>query len=137
MLIRVRPSNYLAIILSFVHGLMFFISYHLTLPLPIKLLLVCAILVSYVYYLRRYALLTTSNAITAFELSEEKQCRLRTYSGETIHCVVESNSFIAPTLVILNLKNKLKRSFYSIVLLPDCMEKNEFRRLRVWLKWKH
>jgi len=137
MLIRVRPSNYLAIILSFVHGLMFFISYHLTLPLPIKLLLISAILVSYVYYLRRYALLTTSNAITAFELSEEKQCRLMTYSGETIHCVVESNSFIAPTLVILNLKNKLKRSLYSVVLLPDCMEKNEFRRLRMWLKWKH
>jgi toxin CptA len=45
-------------------------------------------------------------------------------------------SFVSPYLAVLNLKPGNSRLARHIVLLPDSLEKEEFRQLRVLLRWK-
>jgi toxin CptA len=40
-----------------------------------------------------------------------------------------------PWLTVLNLKLPGKRLVRHVILLPDALDENEFRRLRVWLRW--
>lgn len=44
-------------------------------------------------------------------------------------------SFVTPWLTVLHLKLSQKRLPVYVVLLPDMLGPDEFRRLRVWLKW--
>jgi len=45
------------------------------------------------------------------------------------------SSFVASYLTILNYRVEGKRWQRSVLLLPDNVEQDAFRRLRVWLRW--
>lgn len=57
-------------------------------------------------------------------------------------CALLGSSFVAPYLTVLELKplgfQKLWQRFSprSVVILPDGIDKEEFRQLRVLLRWK-
>lgn len=131
-----QPSHRLAIILSLAHLAAAGLLWPLALAWGIKVIVVVALVISLIYYLRRDALLTANNALVALELSDEMQCTFITYSGESIACAILGSTFVAPYLVVLNLK--LAENFFmcSVVILPDSIDAEEFRQLRVWLRWK-
>lgn len=138
--VNLQPSYSLAALLIVSHCMAAILIWLLVLTLAIKILVTIAITLSCVYYLRQDALLLSNSAVIAFDLFEKMQCKITTRSKKSIHCLITPDSFVTPVLTVLifKLEKPLSLSpFYSIVILPDRIEANEFRRLRIWLRWKY
>ncbi len=133
---HLKPSVYLTVILSVAHILVACFLWPLTFPISIKLLGFVTLVASLVFYLRYYALLKSPESIVAFELSEAMQCTLETRDGQYLPCVILGSTFVAPYLVVLNVKLLNKFLGCSVVILPDSIDGEEFRQLRVLLRWK-
>ncbi|PXW88193.1 toxin CptA [Nitrosomonas sp. Nm84] len=126
----------LAALLSLAHSAAAGLLWPLALPWGIKAMIMVALAISLVHYMRQDALLSANNAVIAFVLSNEMHCTLTTRSGESIICHLLGNTFVAPYLIVLNLKPVGKFFVRSVVILPDGIDAEEFRQLRVWLRWK-
>jgi toxin CptA len=136
LIIHRKPSYRLAAILSLAHLAAAGLLWLLELPLGIKAIAAAALVFSLIYYLRQDALLTANDAVEFFELSGEMQCTLTTRSGESRGCSILGGTFVTPYLAVLNLKSSGKFFTSSVVILPDSIDAEEFRQLRVWLRWK-
>ena len=55
--------------------------------------------------------------------------------GHWSPATVLRSSFVLPWLVVLHLRLEGRRLMLPVVLLPDSMGNDDFRRLRVWLRW--
>ncbi len=130
-----RPSRRLATILIAAHvatgGLV------LTLSLPSWLTAAAGVmlLVSAVCGVHRYALLRSPGAITALAFSDREALRLTLRDGSTQDGHVLGSSTVGTTLTILNIALAGKRLPVHVVLLGDSLAAEDFRRLRVWLRW--
>ena len=131
-----KHSYQLAFILSLAHLATAGLLWLLELPLSIKVIAAAALVFSLIYYLRQDALLTASDAVVVLVLSDEMQCILTTRSDELIVCSILGSTFVAPYLTVLNLQPVGKFFTCSVVILPDGIDVEEFRQLRVWLRWK-
>ncbi|MDO9470690.1 MAG: hypothetical protein Q7J23_08220 [Nitrosomonas sp.] len=136
LIIHRKPSYRLAAILSLAHLATAGLLWLLELPLGIQAIAAAALVFSLIYYLRQDALLTANDAVEFFELSSEMQCTLTTRSGESMGCSILGDTFVTPYLTVLNLKPSGKFLTRSVVILPDGIDVEEFRQLRVWLRWK-
>lgn len=138
--INLQPSYSLAAILIVSHCGAIILIWLLAVTTAIKILVTIAITYSCVYYLRQDALLLNNDAVIAFDLFEKMQCKITTHSKKSIRCLIAPNSFVTPmlTVLIFKLEKPLSLSpFCSVVILSDRIETNEFRRLRIWLRWKY
>lgn len=138
--VNLQPSYLLAAILIASHCMAIIIIWLLALAIANKILVTIVITFSCVYYLRQDALLLANNAVIAFELFEKMQSKITTRSGKSIQCLIIPDSFVTSTLTVIIFKLEKPLwllNFYSVVILPDRIEKNEFRRLRIWLRWKY
>jgi toxin CptA len=131
-----KPSYRLAAILSIAHLATSGLLGLLALPLSIRVIIVAILIISLIHYLRQDALLIASNAVVAFVLSDEMQCTVTTYSGKSMIYAVMSSTFVTPYLTVLSLKSTEKFFAHSVVILPDSIDAEEFRQLRVWLRWR-
>ena len=138
--------------LSFAHFAAIGLLWPLILPASAKLAGSAMLVVSLVFYLRRYALLRSPGSVMSIELSEEMICTLETRRGDRIVCTLLGSSFVAPYLTLLELKplkhqESMKLPSHSgrprrwllarsIVILPDAIDTEQFRQLRVLLRWK-
>lgn len=136
LIIHRKPSYRLAAILSLAHLAAAGLLGLLELSLGIKAIATAALVFSLIYYLRQDALLTANDAVEFFELSDEMQCTLTTRSGESVGCSLLGSTFVTPYLTVLNLKPSGKILTRSVVILSDGIDVEEFRQLRVWLRWK-
>ena len=134
--IRLKSSTYLALLLGAAHCIA--IGLVLILPLPRWLTLVAIPVfgISFGYYLRRNALLVAPNSITALEIKEDRACVLETRNGKQINCVLLPTSYVSASLTILNLKIEGKLLAKHVIILPDAVNAEDFRKLRVLLRWK-
>ena len=133
---HLKPSVYLTVILSVAHFLVAVLLWPLMLPMSVKLLGMGVLVASLVFYLRHSALLKSPESVVAIELSETMQCTLETRGDKHLSCMILGSTFVAPYLVVLNLKLPNKFLGCSVVILPDSIDGEEFRRLRVLLRWK-
>lgn len=132
-----KPSYLLATILTLAHLVTAGLLWSLEITLGIKTVVAFALAFSLIYYLRKDALLAADNAVKFFELSDDMQCRLTTCAGESMACsILGSSTFVAPYLTVLNMKPVGKFFTCSVVILLDGIDAEEFRQLRVWLRWK-
>ncbi len=131
-----KPSCQLGIILVLAHFFAAGLLWLLTLSLHIQVIMNAILLCSLIYYLRQDALLTTDNAVIAFTLSDEMICTVITRCGKSLTCNVMNSTFVTPYLTVLNLKPGGKLFARSVVILSDSLNTEEFRQLRVWLRWK-
>lgn len=134
--VHLRPSKQLTVIISFSHFVAACLWWQLTLPVSIMLLGFSVLAVSLIFYLRHYALLKSARAVVAFELTEALECILETQCGKHIICTVSGSTFVAPYLVVLNVSSFGEFFARSIVILADTADAEEFRQLRVLLRWK-
>jgi toxin CptA len=101
-----------------------------------KLALTLLLAASAVFYVRRDALLAAADSIVAVEVEADRTCGVQLKSSEWRECVLLDTSFVSPYFTILNLKRKNAWFARHVVILPDSLSKDEFRRSRVWLRWK-
>ncbi|HUL40558.1 MAG TPA: protein YgfX [Burkholderiales bacterium] len=134
--IRFKPSLSLALLLALVHALA--IGSVLALPVPTSLNFVTIPLffMSFVFYFRRTAWLAGANSIIALEIKEDGRGVAQTRRGEHLDCMVLPTSYVSASLTVLNVKVKEKRLARHVVILPDAVDGEDFRKLRVLLRWK-
>ena len=148
LVVHLKPSRTLGVVLGFAHFMAIVLLWPLMMPPSVKLTGSALLVISLVFYLRRYALLRSPDSVSSLEVTDEMVCTLNTREGEQIACVLLGSSFVAPYLTVLDL-NPLKidktgasqrqSSQYfsrSVVILPDGINPEEFRQLRVLLRWK-
>ena len=145
--LRLGPSMRLAAMLGFAHFSAIGLLWPLLLPGSVKWAGSAILVASLVFYLRRYALLRSPHSITGLELSDEVICTVETRCGERIVCTLLGSSFVAPYLTVLELQpleldevadspEPLRKFSFSVTVLPDGIDPEAFRQLRILLRWK-
>lgn len=134
--VAIQPSKWLSILLIAVHLFIALAMLPLHMLLWIKLVVIGALIASAAFHIRRDAMLAASNSIVAIEIEEDRTCDVQLRSGEWKEYVLLDTSFVSPYVTILNLGRERAFIARHIVILPDSLGKDEFRRLRVWLRWK-
>ena len=87
------------------------------------------------YYLLLEANLSMGHSCVAFRLEGQEEIVLVLRNGLHVPGWVSADSLVTPSLVILNVVLKEQRGRRSLLILPDTMGAESFRRLRVALKW--
>jgi toxin CptA len=133
--VRIGPSRCLAGLLVLVHALACAILYPLALPETLKLVFAVAIAVSGIHSVLKTALLRSHNAIVALEIGDDGAALRERYTGQWQACRVLGTTFVSSPLTVLNLELVNGGAVRHVVLLPDNVGRDDFRRLRVRLRW--
>lgn len=88
------------------------------------------------FYSRRDGLRRSPASLVALRLHADRRCEFRTRGGDWQEAELLGSSFVAPYLTVLNLRPLDRRLVRHLVILPDALPSDDFRRLRVWLKWR-
>jgi len=131
---KLQPSHYLAVMLIVAHGATLSAIFPLIFPVWAKMALAFFVVLSMVYHLRREALLSAPSSCVALML-EGDQWELTTCGGDHLTCQILRDSLVTPYLTVLNILPQGARFARSVVILPDSLDAESFRQLRVWLKW--
>ncbi len=131
---KFQPSRYLASLLIAAHGVTLAALLPLALPIWAKAALASLMLFSMVYHLRRDAWLSAPSSGIALNL-EGDQIVLTTRGGEQLAGQILRDSLVTPFFAVLNILPQGARLARSVIVLPDSLDAESFRQLRVWLKW--
>lgn len=129
------PSRYLALMLDVAHGAALLALVMLTVPVWVKFTLTVLLLLNLAYQLRRTAWLIAPSAVAAFRF-EDGAVLLDTRAGKQFTATLLANSLVTPYLTVLNVLPQGARLFRSVLVLPDSLDAESFRRLRVYLRWQ-
>ena len=131
---KLYPSHWLALCIIFGHCAA--IGSLAMLPIPkLALVLLFAVLGgSSIYFVLRNARLAFTNSWVELIL-EEDRITLLNRKGDEQTGILLRNSLVTPYLVILNVKLFDCRWKQNLVVMPDSMDSESFRGLRVALKW--
>lgn len=97
-------------------------------------LMLVVMLWSLLYFVLRDARLTLEDSIVAISLGDDRIILFNRDGDEQVGKLLRS-SLIMPQIVILNIT--LPNHFWkkNVVLMPDSMDAESFRQLRVVMKW--
>lgn len=132
--IELLPSRRLAWLLGAAHlGALLLLA---TLPVAWWAAAVAAVLLvmSAVLTISRHALRRGELAATALEFTDREQLKVRTGDGAWHGGRLLGTSTVGPGLAVLNIRLD-ERGTRHVVIIGDGVEADDFRRLRVWLRW--
>ena len=132
---KLCPSRFLTLLLALLCLASLSSIWLLPLSLPWLLVLTALVLFWSGYHLLFDAKLRMGNSCVAFRLEDQKGIVLVLRNGRHLSGRVASDSLLTPYIVVLNVVlNEFRRS-RSLLIMPDTMGTESFRRLRVILKW--
>lgn len=102
-----------------------------------KVVLTTAIAVSLVYLLARDATLHAAHAIVELEVDASGRMSFLTRNGRRAPCELLTSTYVSPQLTIVNLRPAGRTGARRVVLVQDNVDPRDFRRLRMWLRWRH
>jgi toxin CptA len=94
------------------------------------------LLASSAHALALHAWQSLKMSIVALELSDDCRLKVQDRRGEWRDGEVLASSFVAPRLTVLNLRLAGERLARHVILVPDRVDAEMYRRLRVLLRWK-
>ena len=126
----------LAAFLALAHGA----AVAVVLLVPIPWWLQCAsaacLVLNLFVVVHRHALLLGAKSVVAIEIDSDNTFSGQSKRGTWTEYAVLGNSYVAPNLTVINLQHTRSDAKKRITILPDSMNADDFRKLRVWLKWK-
>lgn len=131
---NLQPSKYLAAALLLSHGAALVVLGVLAMPLWLKALLILLVLASLFYHMRQEAWLSAGSSNRQLVL-EGDQLLLIGCNGDQMHVRILADSLVTPFLTVLVVLPHGANFTRSIVIMPDSLDAESFRRLRVWLRW--
>lgn len=134
--INLRPSRILAATLVLAHGVAIAMVALAGMPLWLELIAIAALVASLVFDVRQTALLRAPDAVIGLEITSDDKFSIQPRRGEWIECEVLGSTYVTSFLTILNLKGIDSGRNTRAVILPDSLDAEDFRKLRVWLRWK-
>ena len=135
--IPVSPSVRLAVALCAAHFAAAGVLWLVPVPALVKGVATLAIACSLVYFLARDAALHAAKAIVELELKDGGGIAFRTREGKWVDSELAASSYVSPGLTIVVLKPRGRGRARRVILLPDSVDARDFRRLRMWMRWKH
>jgi hypothetical protein len=135
--ISISPSMRLAIALCAAHLAAAGLLWLVPIPVLAKGALTLAVAVSFVYFLARDAALHAANAIVALELKSGGDMSFQTRDGRWVDCELSGSSYVSSRLTVVNLRPAGKGRTRHVILVPDNVDSRDFRRLRIWMRWKN
>jgi len=91
---------------------------------------------SLAHTLWRHAWLRSAQSVVSLHLKDKNTCQVRLLSNDCLDYLIDASTFVAPYLTVLSLKTNRYFQRRTIVILPDSLDEESFRQLRVWLRWK-
>lgn len=134
--VSLKASRILAVLLAAMHALGIGLLWSLPLTLWLKAFFTAALLASLAFYLGRDAWRSFSWSVVAVSLDSECKCGIRTEKGEWLEAKLLASSFVSPYLTVLNVRPHRSRWAQHVIILPDAIDPERFRQLRVLLNWK-
>lgn len=132
--LELHRSWWLAALLLLMHSGALLIVVLVPLPLWAKGLLGTIVIASATTSLNTHALRRGKHAMVCVIWDGTQQWTLRTAAGEEFTARLLPGSYVAASLVILNFALKGRWRRRSVVILPDALDANSFRQLRVYLR---
>ena len=129
-----QPSRYLVLALAVMHGVAWVSLLLLALPAWADAALFGLLAVNLLHHVSHKSWLTARPAGIAMQLDEDKVI-VTERNGRQVAGKVLPDSIIAPLLTIVNFLPQGSRSVRSVVILPDSLDTDSFRQLRVGLRW--
>ncbi len=102
----------------------------------LEVIAIAALMASLIFNVWQSALLRTPDAVTGLEITSDDKFSIQTRRGRWIECEVLGSTYVTSFLTILNLKRMDSGRTTHAVILPDSLDAEDFRKLRVWLRWK-
>ena len=133
--IALGPSRILAAVLSLAHALALAVILIVTMPVWAKLLVGSVIAASCIWSICHAALLRTAHAIIELVIGEGGRVSCRNRTGTWREAQTLGSSFVTPWLTVLNLRLEGSWLARHVVILPDSVDADAFRRVRVLLRW--
>jgi len=134
--LRLRPSPVLAALLASVHALaaatLWFAPLSLAFALPGSL----ALLAHFAWTARRHAFHRGGGAVVELEFGSDGAVSAASPAGLIRVYRIAGSTFVSAQLVVLNLRPEAGRRARSVLIAPDSVDADSFRRLRVWLTWR-
>ncbi len=130
-----QPSRRLAALLIVAHAATGGLVLMLPLPSWAMIAAIVLLLLSVTRSVHHHALLRGPRAITTLAFSDRETIRVTLRNGSAHAGRVLGSSTVGTTLTILNLTLDGRRLPVHVVLLGDSLAVEDFRRLRVWLRW--
>jgi len=134
--IHLKPSRRLTLLLIAAHCAVAPLVWLLVIPDIIKFVILFLLLISLYYYLNQDALLRFASSVVSLKLTGSRRCELEMHNGNTLDCIILEMSYVSASLTVLILQPPQNLRSRSLVIFPDNIDKEEFRRLRVMLHWK-
>lgn len=129
-----QRSIYLAIALVAMHGAAMAALLSLALPFWAQVVLVISLLASLLHHLWRNAWLSAPSSNVSLMMDGDRIV-LTSRSGEQVAGKVLPDSLITPLLTVLNVLPQDAHLVRGVIILPDSLDAESFRQLRVRLKW--
>lgn len=134
--IQVAPSVLIAIAVSLVHLAAAGVLWLVPIPVLGKAVFAFAIAISLVFFMARDAALHAAHSIVVLELGEGGEIACQTRRGEWLECELLGSSYVSPQMTVVNLRPRGGWRTRRVILVPDNVDPRDFRRLRMWLRWK-
>jgi toxin CptA len=132
----INPSRLLAALLGAMHGIA--VVSLSVLPIPLWLRLAAVILVGWSFFhgLAKHASRRSPSAIRGLRIGDECRCEVALADGEWFEVELESGMLVTPFLTVLNFRRHEDGKHLPLVIMPDTIDSEGFRKLRVVLKWE-
>lgn len=134
--ISLKPSRRLVMLLGLAHAAAAGAVLVVDVPIWLQLFLLVLIGTSCGLCLYGPALLRSGEAIIGLEIGEGGSLSFQTRRGEWREGAVLGSSFVSPYLTVLVVRTEAKLFARHVVIMPDSLAAEDFRRLRVRLHWQ-
>jgi toxin CptA len=134
--ITVAPSVLIAIAVCAVHLAAAGVLWIVPIPVLGKLVMTFVIAFSLIFFMARDAALHAAHSIVALELHEDGAITCQTRRGDWLDCELLGSSYVSPNMTVVNLRPRGAWRMRRVILVPDNIDPRDFRRLRMWLRWK-
>lgn len=128
-----QPSTWLLVYLIIAHIISLMVLLPLAIPAWSKMLLATIIIFSVVISLRRHALLVDGGAIVRVCWGEDAW-ELELADRRTLQATLLPDSYVSTFCVVLGFRGRRLWQHRYLVLAPDSLDADTFRRLRVRLR---
>jgi toxin CptA len=139
MVVRVTlsQSRYLAAALLCAHIAAATVLLPLHLPVGWTWVLSLLIAASLGHSMRLHAWLNARRSLTAIRLHDREHASVRLRDGAWCDARVLGTTYISPLLTVINMRLGGEARTRHMLVLPDSLPADDYRRVRVALRWAH
>jgi toxin CptA len=109
----------------------------LQLPLAARLAIALALGLSLAHSIWRFAWLRSHSSIVGLELTNREHGSIQFAQGAWCEARVLRTTYVTPVLTVVNVRVSGLRTLRHVIIVPDSIDADDFRKLRVMLRWAH